>query len=300
MDSSGNSINQPGEFAIHDPSDLTFENNNFSFEVAKELVSKFILKEKRIPTTSENFVIRKVYDRIQKGSKQIDGKIKNWPHLVSLCIQDIEDKTLKREMTNLYQEKLYYNRKREWRAYGLKFNSKNQLKSKRPDLVKQLHPTLNYGKLPEKMYYESDTQLWWTCDLNHKYKMSLSSRTVHNHDCPICSYDNPNPNMESKPKYFWQTLDPGYNYALQVIINYFIEHQKIPGASEDKNIYRIYKALRNQKVQKVWGIESWSELLRITIGNFGYEMGELRDKLIASYNEVATNQKHRGWVKIIV
>lgn len=300
MDSSGDDTYQPEKTAKNSINNINFEKKAFTFELAKELVSEFILKEKMIPTTSENFIIRKVYDRVQKGSKQIEGKIKNWPHLISLCIQDIEDKSLKRELTNQYQEKLYYNRKREWRAYGLKFNSKNQLKSRRSDLIKQLHPTLNYGKLPHKMHYESDTQLWWTCDIKHKYRMSLSKRTIQNKDCPICDYENPKATSEAKPKYFWQTLDPGYNYALQVLIDFFIDHQRVPAASENKNIYRIYKALRNPKVKKVWGIDSWSELLRMTIGNLGYEMGELRDNLITSYNEIVKSQKHLEWVKIIV
>ncbi|MHA2274899.1 MAG: zinc-ribbon domain-containing protein, partial [Candidatus Kariarchaeaceae archaeon] len=237
---------------------------------------------------------------IQKGSKQLSGKIESWPHLIAMCIKSIDDNHLKRDLTEQYQKKLYYNRKREWKQYGLRFNRNNQLKTKRPDLVKELHPSLNYDKLPLKMHFESDTQLWWICDLKHKYKMALSARTIENEDCPICSYRDIETNREHKPKYFWQTIDPGYNYAIKVLIDFFIENERVPAASESKIINRIYKAILNDKVKKIWGVDNWSELLRITIGNLGYEMGDLRDRLIKSYNSIAINQKHNDWVLIIV
>ena len=271
----------------------------FTADIAKKEIKKFFIEEKRIPTTSENVIIRKVYDRIQKGSKQLKGEIKNWPHLISISIQELEDKDLKRELTSQYQKKIYYNRKREWKTYGLRFNSKNELKSKRPDLIKEIHPTLNYGKLPLKMHYKSDTQLWWVCDINHKYRMSVSARTIDNKNCPICNFPGLEKSYDNKPKYFWQTIDPGYNFAIEVIIDFFLEHERVPIASDTENINRIYKALRNPKVKKTWGIENWAELLRITISNIGYEMGKLRDKLILSYNKIAESQKHRGWVKIL-
>lgn len=299
MKTEGSITDTAESFQIVNNKQSSIHEGTFTPEIAKDEIIKFLLDEKRIPTTSENLIIRKIYDRIQKGSKLLEGEIKNWPHLISICIQEIEDKELKRELTSKYQEKIYYNRKREWRAYGLRFNPKNQLISKRPDLVKELHPKLNYGKLPQKMHYKSDTQLWWICGINHKYRMNLSLRTLEDKDCPICNFQDLENKNDHKPKYFWQTIDPGYNYAIEVIIDFFLENQRVPTASENTIVNRIYKAMRNPKVKKIWGIENWPELLRMTIGNLGYEMGELRDKLILSYNEIAKNQKHLGWVMIL-
>ncbi len=272
----------------------------FSIKEAKEDILIFMNKYNQIPSTTENLTIRKIYFRLTKEILQSEGKIENWPHLITDCIKSLEDDRLKNKLTEDYQKLLYVNRKKEWQSYGLKFDNQKQLKTVRPDLIEELHPTLNYESIPEILHYESNTQIWWLCDHNHSFRMRISARTIEKHNCPICSFADLAVSPNVKPKYFWHTLFPAFYYAKKVITDYFVEHHKVPASMENKSIHTIYRALRNPKVQKIWKVDHWSELLRLTIGELDDSTGDLRDELIESYNLLALKLKHKGWLEIIV
>lgn len=60
---------------------------------------------------------------------------------------------------------------------------KTDLKTLRPDLMAEWHPTKNGDLDPETLTVSSHTEVWWICSKGHEWKKMVHSRG----SCPICS-----------------------------------------------------------------------------------------------------------------
>ena len=65
--------------------------------------------------------------------------------------------------------------------------TRGSLKSLRPDLVLEWHPTKNKGILPSDVTLGSDKKVWWICDHGHEWECAIRFRTKKNYGCPFCS-----------------------------------------------------------------------------------------------------------------
>ena len=74
----------------------------------------------------------------------------------------------------------------------MKVTKDNNLAIKRPDLVKQWHPTLNETLTPDQVTPGSNKKVWWQCLKNpkHEWQATVHSRT-NVHGCPYCSGQRP-------------------------------------------------------------------------------------------------------------
>ena len=77
---------------------------------------------------------------------------------------------------------------------GRLINETNNLKSRFPEIYKQLHPTKNLHVDIEKLSPGSHIKLWWKCDLGHEYDQSLNSKTSGGYGCPVCAKQRPSDN----------------------------------------------------------------------------------------------------------
>ena len=64
----------------------------------------------------------------------------------------------------------------------------NSLKTLRPDLFKELHPTKNGNLNLEKLNAQSTKRVWWKCDkgFNHEWQAEVGYRNNNNSGCPVC------------------------------------------------------------------------------------------------------------------
>ncbi|WP_400240167.1 zinc-ribbon domain-containing protein [Methanomethylophilus alvi] len=62
----------------------------------------------------------------------------------------------------------------------------NDLQTKYPELVKELHPTKNGDFDPSKCSSTSPKKVWWLGRCGHTWDMSISNRTLNNSGCPYC------------------------------------------------------------------------------------------------------------------
>lgn len=71
----------------------------------------------------------------------------------------------------------------------------NDLATQFPDLVREIHPTLNEGFDPTTIRASSSVagKIWWLCQEGHSYKASLGNRTSRKSGCPFCSKTGFNP-----------------------------------------------------------------------------------------------------------
>lgn len=266
-----------------------------NFEFMKTTIRNFMIINRKIPSVTENITINKIYNSVYRRAKSIAADIQNWPHLLTLAIEDIDDMTIKNQLIDLYRHKIFQNRKREWQPYGLALNNKNLLKYKYPHIAVEFHPTLNYDTPLKNIHIQSKANLWWFCEAKHQYRMTIQARAEEGKGCPVCSWGIKIDENEVKPKYFWQTIDPGFIYAKRVLIDFLLHHERIPKSSDSNDMRRIYIALTNTKVQELWNIKSWSEFLREIISEMEYKNTRLGVKLIESYNQAAERLKHRNW-----
>lgn len=65
----------------------------------------------------------------------------------------------------------------------------NDLKTLRPDISKQWHPTKNGNMKPEDFLVGSHYKVWWICENGHEWEASIESRTRKRNatSCAVCS-----------------------------------------------------------------------------------------------------------------
>lgn len=55
-----------------------------------------------------------------------------------------------------------------------------------PELAMEWHPKKNGDLLPENVYKSSSDRVWWKCENNHEYEMTVNKR-ANGRNCPYCS-----------------------------------------------------------------------------------------------------------------
>ena len=63
----------------------------------------------------------------------------------------------------------------------------NDLKTKRPEIAIEWHPTLNIDITPSDVMEYSNKKVWWLCPQGHSYQYTIAHRTKNSRNCPICS-----------------------------------------------------------------------------------------------------------------
>ena len=63
----------------------------------------------------------------------------------------------------------------------------NDLKTKRPDIAKEWHPTKNGNLTPSSVKFNQDLKVWWMCENGHEWQALIGGRTSDNRGCPYCS-----------------------------------------------------------------------------------------------------------------
>jgi hypothetical protein len=64
----------------------------------------------------------------------------------------------------------------------------NDLATVRPDVARQLHPTLNGNITAAMMFPTSHDKLIWLCEKGHVFPSTVSNRTAANSTCPVCLF----------------------------------------------------------------------------------------------------------------
>lgn len=62
----------------------------------------------------------------------------------------------------------------------------NDLRTVRPELAKQWHPTLNEDLKPEDVLAGSSQKVWWCCEKGHVWKAKVNAR-LYSTNCPYCT-----------------------------------------------------------------------------------------------------------------
>ena len=63
----------------------------------------------------------------------------------------------------------------------------NDLKTKRPDLAAEWHPTRNRRRTPDKVYYRETTKAWWLCpQCGYEWRAAAAKRVCVDELCPAC------------------------------------------------------------------------------------------------------------------
>ena len=75
--------------------------------------------------------------------------------------------------------------KKTYRANKIAQNG--SLKTKRPDLAEEWHPTNNGSLSPEDVLTGTNEKVWWLGKCGHQWQATVSSRANQNTGCPICS-----------------------------------------------------------------------------------------------------------------
>jgi hypothetical protein len=63
----------------------------------------------------------------------------------------------------------------------------NDLATRRPDLISELHPTLNGDLDPLNDHLESKSNYFWICPNGHEFEQRLAHRINQNQGCPYCA-----------------------------------------------------------------------------------------------------------------
>lgn len=66
----------------------------------------------------------------------------------------------------------------------------NDLASIKPNIAKEWHPTKNGDLLPSQVTLGSGKKVWWHCNQNHEWELSIGSRVNGGYCCPFCSGRN--------------------------------------------------------------------------------------------------------------
>lgn len=71
---------------------------------------------------------------------------------------------------------------------GAQVTLSNCLATKRSDLIKEWHPTLNGDLTPYNVTYGCNEYVWWKCkDCGHEWYTPIYSRSCQNRGCPCCA-----------------------------------------------------------------------------------------------------------------
>ncbi len=62
----------------------------------------------------------------------------------------------------------------------------NDLKTIKPEIAKEWHPTKNYPLLPSDVTIRSGKRVWWLCENGHEWNTTVHTRTK-GCGCPFCS-----------------------------------------------------------------------------------------------------------------
>ncbi len=84
-----------------------------------------------------------------------------------------------------------YNRKKNGCPKCAVANSRGKrqkitLAQKHPHLIDEWHPEKNGELTPETVTYGSNKKVWWRCEVNHEWEMSIKVRSK-GQECPYCS-----------------------------------------------------------------------------------------------------------------
>jgi len=63
----------------------------------------------------------------------------------------------------------------------------NDLKSRNPELYKELHPSKNSTIEVESLSFASHTEVWWQCSQGHEWVSNVKNRFRNKQGCPYCS-----------------------------------------------------------------------------------------------------------------
>jgi hypothetical protein len=69
---------------------------------------------------------------------------------------------------------------------GMKVSIDNCIATKKPELIKEWHPTKNGELTPFDVTFGSNKIVWWLCEKGHEYKMDINKRNKGG-GCPYCS-----------------------------------------------------------------------------------------------------------------
>lgn len=69
----------------------------------------------------------------------------------------------------------------------LNIKKENSLANLYPEIAKEWDYDLNGNLLPEYISYGSNMHINWICENGHKFKMTVSKRTLNGSKCPICN-----------------------------------------------------------------------------------------------------------------
>jgi hypothetical protein len=70
---------------------------------------------------------------------------------------------------------------------GRKLHSDNSLRTIRPELAKEWHPSKNAPLTPDDVTYKTKTKVWWMCRKGHEWNAQIYSRSMDSRGCPYCS-----------------------------------------------------------------------------------------------------------------
>lgn len=65
---------------------------------------------------------------------------------------------------------------------------KNSLANRRPDLIKEWHPTKNGDLTPYDVAFSNHKKAWWICSKKHEWQASIANRARLNRNCPYCTH----------------------------------------------------------------------------------------------------------------
>lgn len=125
-------------------------------------------------------------------------------NLLILILQyiKVDDKSIKERINNFFKSSSFINEKELITKIQIdKKVPKNNLKKKRPDLIKEW----DFGKnliLPEHYSINSNEKVWWKCEKKHSYQQTIYKKTKRNRKCPYCSN---------------KIIIPGYNSCIDII-----------------------------------------------------------------------------------
>lgn len=84
----------------------------------------------------------------------------------------------------------------------------NDLKTLRPELADQWHPTKNGELSPNDVAPFSNRIAWWICPQGHSYEARIADRSRHNSGCPICGFQNRTSKPEQAVYYYIKKYYP--------------------------------------------------------------------------------------------
>ncbi len=128
----------------------------------------------------------------------------------------------------------------------------NDLKTVKPELLKEWHPTKNKGLKPESFQKGSGKTIWWKCAKHHEWATSIRTRAVRGAGCPECSKGKTS-QQEVKIKFYLEqyfkdtevviSSTKVANRQIDVIVTYLDKqiHIEYDGGQWHKNVEKDYE-----------------------------------------------------------